>query len=196
MIENIITASEPEAPGSPVSDKQARLIAEGSATVHGRIRDTARSIEDRIRRVLLPPGSPMATLRFLVVDDLPDSADALAAVLELLGCQVRVSYDAAAAIRISAEFDPQVCLLDLKMPRMNGFELAGYLKTRIDGGPRLLIAVTALGDVQSREQSQAAGFHLHLLKPVDMPTLIEAIAKLWEIVQEQSGSQPGESTRP
>ena len=122
-----------------------------------------------------------------MVDDHPDAADALAAVMELIGCPVRVSYDAASAMRVAAEFNPQVCLLDLKMPGMDGFELARHLKTQVDGGSRLLIATTALGDDESRRRSQSAGFHLHLVKPVDVPTLIEAITRLWEITQEQAG---------
>jgi CheY-like chemotaxis protein len=152
---------------------------------HQRIHDTARSIEDRIRRVLVPPDSPIATLRFLVVDDQPDAADALAAVLELLGCTVRTSFDAPSAMVVAGQFDPHVCLLDLKMPGMDGFELAGHLRVT-GGGKRLLIATTALGDSESREKSQAAGFHLHLVKPIDVPTLIDAISRLWDIVQKQS----------
>jgi CheY-like chemotaxis protein len=186
MFADITSMAELESP--PSSDAQSKSIAEGSATVHGQIRDAARSIEDRIRRVLVPPGSQITTLRFLVVDDHLDSADALAAVMELIGCQVRASYDAASAMLVAAEFNPQVCLLDLKMPGMNGFELAGHLKAQVGSGARLLIATTALGDEESRKQSQAAGFHLHLVKPVDVPSLIDAITRLWEIVQEQAAA--------
>jgi CheY-like chemotaxis protein len=75
--------------------------------------------------------------------------------MELIGCQVRASYDAASAMLVAAEFNPQVCLLDLKMPGMNGFELAG---AQVGSAARFLIATTALGDEESRKQSQAAAF--------------------------------------
>src|SRR5688572_26677494 len=71
------------------------------SSAQNRIRQTARSIEDRIRRVLTPPGSAIATLRFLVVDDHPDAAEALAAVMELLGCSVRTCYDGPSAMVVS-----------------------------------------------------------------------------------------------
>jgi two-component system, OmpR family, response regulator len=126
-------------------------------------------------------------LRFLVVDDHPDAADALAAVLELLECSVRTCYDGKSALAVAGEFQPQVCLLDLKMPGMDGFELATHLGDRAGGGPRLLIATTALSDEESRRRSVLAGFHCHLIKAVDVPTLIDAITRLWDVVNEQTG---------
>jgi two-component system OmpR family response regulator len=171
----------PLSPGNPG--------AEGLAKVH----DTARSIEDRIRRVLLPPDSAIATLRFLVVDDLPDAADALAAVLELLGCSVRSCLDGWSALRIAEEFDPQVCLIDVRMPGMDGLELAARLKVWATNRPLLLIATTALSQPTDRERTALAGFHEHLVKPVDIPTLIEAITRLWEIVVRQSSKAPPRS---
>ena len=157
---------------------------------HGRMREAGRSIGDRVRRVLVPEGSPIATLRFLVVDDHPDSADSLAAILEILGWPVRTCYDPASAILIAADFDPQVCLLDLKMPGMDGFQLAGHLKAHACGGPLLLIATTGLGDAESRRKSLAAGFHCHLVKPIDVPTLIDAVMRLWDTLREQGGFPP------
>src|SRR5262245_7984242 len=94
---------------------------------HEPMRQAGPSFGDRVRRVLVPEGSPIATLRFLVVDDHPDSADSLAAVLEMLGWPVRTCYEGASALQIAAQFDPQVCLLDLKMPGIDGFQLASHL---------------------------------------------------------------------
>lgn len=162
-------------------------------TALGKMRHTARTIEDRIRRVLVPPDSAIATLRFLVVDDHADAADALAAVLELLGCSVRTSQDGWSALKIAEEFNPQVCLLDLRMPRMDGLELAARLKVWAADWPLLLIATTALGEQKDRERTAVAGFHEHLLKPVDIPTLIDAITRLWNIVVKQSSKAPPSS---
>lgn len=159
-----------------------------TANPYDRLRQTARSINDRVRSVLTPPGSVIPTLRILVVDDHQDAADTLTAVMEMLGCQVRTTYDAASALRVSGEFRPQVCLVDLKMPGMDGFELAGHLRAQAGEAKRLLIATTALADEDSRERSRGAGFHSHLVKPVDVPALVDAITQLWDAEQGRSGN--------
>jgi CheY-like chemotaxis protein len=145
-----------------------------------RIRTTARSLEDRVRRALIPPGSRIGTLRFLVVDDHPDAADALAAVLELLGCPVRTCYDGFSALTIAEEFDPEVCLLDLRMPGMDGLELGARLKSLAGNKPLLLVATTALADEATRSRTSLTGFHAHLSKPVDVTVLVEELSRLWD----------------
>jgi two-component system, OmpR family, response regulator len=121
-------------------------------------------------------------MRVLVVDDHPDAADALAAVLELLGCPVRTCYNGRTALMVAAEFDPQVCLLDLMMPGMDGLELAARLKSQAAGRPLLLVATTALGDAEAQALTALAGFHYHLTKPVDVCVLIEALTQLGKII--------------
>ena len=128
-------------------------------------------------------------LRILVVDDVADAADSLAVVLELVGCSVRACYDARAALRIAGEFDPQVCLLDLVMPDMGGLELGACLRVAAEGKPLVLIATTALGSDEMKARTKVAGFDAHLTKPIDVSTLIEAIAQLWE----KANSTPGAS---
>lgn len=158
-----------------------------------RIRTTARSIEDRVRRALIPPGSRVGTLRFLVVDDHPDAADALAAVLELLGCPVRTCYDGFSALAVAEEFDPQVCLLDLRMPGMDGLELGARLKSQTADKPLLLVATTALADEATRSRTSLSGFHAHLSKPVDVTNLVEELSRLWDRISAERSSrdQPG-----
>lgn len=175
----IAATIEPEVGSSAKPDDQ---LEDEFATPnpYDRLRQTARSINDRVRNVLTPPGSVIPTLRVLVVDDQPDAADSLTAVMELLGCQVRTTYDAPSAIRVSDEFGPQVCLIDLRMPGMDGFELAGHLRAQAGTAKRLLIATTALADEESRDRSRGAGFHSHLIKPVDVPALVDAITELWD----------------
>ena len=127
-----------------------------------RVKEIARGIERRVRHALNPHDVPITQLRVLVVDDHPDAADSLAAVLELIGCQVRARYDGATALVEAAKFEPHVCLLDLMMPEMDGLELAGHLKARTGSRPLLLIATTALGDWEVRTRTALAGFHHHL----------------------------------
>jgi CheY-like chemotaxis protein len=187
-----LSMAEPEQDSSS-SPKREQFEAGDRDSAIDRIRRTARSIEDRVRRALTPPGSKVAQLRFLVVDDHPDAADALAAVLELLGCTVRTCYDGFSALVIADEFDPHVCLLDLRMPRMDGLELAARLKARAAGRPLLLLATTALGDEGTRSRTAMSGFHAHLTKPVDVAALVEEITQLWnEISPRRPDSDSGE----
>jgi two-component system OmpR family response regulator len=183
----IAATIEPEVGSSSKPDDQPEDEF-ATPNPYERMRQTARSINDRVRSVLTPPDSVIPTLRILVVDDHPDAADSLTAVMELLGCQVRTTYDAPSAIRVSDEFLPQVCLIDLKMPGMDGFELAGHLRTQAGMTKRLLIATTALADEESRDRSRGAGFHSHLVKPVDVPALVEAITQLWDAEQGPPGT--------
>jgi CheY-like chemotaxis protein len=120
-------------------------------------------------------------LRVLVVDDHPDAADALAAVVELLDCPVRACRDGYSALAVAAEFRPNVCLLDLAMPEMDGLELAARLREQAGSRPLVLVATTALGDIETRTQTALAGFHYHLTKPVDVPTLIDALTRFRDI---------------
>jgi CheY-like chemotaxis protein len=70
---------------------------------------------------------------------------------------------------------------------MDGFQLASHLKSRSAGAPMILIATTALGDQESQRKSHLAGFHCHLVKPIDFPTLIDVVTRLWNLVKEQGG---------
>jgi CheY-like chemotaxis protein len=174
-------------PGNPEA-------SESDQSALSRIRSTARSIEDRVRRALSPPGFNLAGLRFLIVDDHPDAADALAAVMELLGCPVRACYDGWTALRAAESFDPHVCLLDLKMPGMDGLELGARLKSLAGGKPMLLIATTALGDQSTRGLTAMTGFHSHLVKPVDVAKLVDQVAQLWQQIHPpaEGGGQHGD----
>jgi CheY-like chemotaxis protein len=154
------------------------------------VRQTADSISGRVRNAMLPAGIRFTPLRVLVVDDYPDAADALAAVLEMLDCPVRACYDGPTALEVAADFRPQVCLLDLMMPRMDGLELAARLRQQAGGRPLLLVATTALGDIETRTQTATSGFHYHLTKPVDTLTLVEALVRLGEVLARPSNLPP------
>lgn len=116
-------------------------------------------------------------LRVLVVDDNPDAADALAEVVRLLGHDARVGYSGAAALAaVDAEL-PDVCLLDLTMPGIDGLELAGLIRARVGRRPMLLVATTALGALEDRTATALAGFHFHLVKPVGTDALRAALER-------------------
>jgi CheY-like chemotaxis protein len=108
------------------------------------------------------------SLRILIVDDNLDAAESLAICLELEGHRTQRAGDGNAALAIAAEFQPQVAILDIGLPGMDGYELARCLRSQSGSGPvPLLIAVTGWGTEEDRRRAQEAGFDLHLVKPID-----------------------------
>lgn len=125
--------------------------------------------------------TPPTSARVLVVDDNRDAADTTAGLLRLGGFDVRVCYDGRTALDEAAGFAPVVCLLDLRMPGMEGDELARRLKAQAeDAGrcPPALVAVTAQSDADSRRRTVAAGCSLHLVKPVAPSDLAAVVGGL------------------
>jgi CheY-like chemotaxis protein len=105
--------------------------------------------------------------RILVVDDNEDGAAMLSEALKAKGHDTRVAHDAPAALAIAERFMPDIAFLDIGLPVMDGYELAGRLR-QVPGLDRVrLVAVTGYGQESDRRRSQAAGFHHHLVKPVD-----------------------------
>ncbi|HEX7378463.1 MAG TPA: response regulator [Pirellulales bacterium] len=114
--------------------------------------------------------------RVLVVDDQPDAAKTLAALLAHLGHEVRIAHDGSAALETAADFRPQVVLLDIGLPGMDGHEVARQLRRRPELAGALLIALTGWGQDDDRRRSHAAGFDAHLVKPVDFAALQALLA--------------------
>jgi signal transduction histidine kinase/two-component SAPR family response regulator len=121
------------------------------------------------------PARSRRTLRCLVVDDNVDAARMLELALSLEGHQVRLAFDGHDAVEAAAEFQPDAVVLDIGLPRMNGYEAARGIR-RIPGlGGVLIIAATGYGQDIDREKSRDAGFDLHLVKPIDLDALLHAI---------------------
>ena len=106
--------------------------------------------------------------RILVVDDNRDAADTLALSLNLLGHEVRVSYDATEVLELGAAWRPHMMFLDVGMPKINGFELARLLRAQSWAQDVLLVALTGWGKDEDRRQSLEAGFDHHLVKPAEL----------------------------
>ena len=120
---------------------------------------------------------PDDSLKVLVVDDSVDGAEMLAAALSAKGYDTRVAHDAPVALRIAAEFRPDVALLDIGLPVMDGYELAARLRELPDLNGVKLIALTGYGQESDRRKSQEAGFDHHLVKPVDLLILQSVLAE-------------------
>ena len=110
-------------------------------------------------------------LRILVVDDLRDNATTSAMMLKLMGHETLVATDGFEALDAAADFHPDVALLDLGMPRMDGYETARRLRDFAWGTTMLLVAVTGWGREEDKCHSHAAGFDVHLVKPIDFKEL-------------------------
>jgi PAS domain S-box-containing protein len=123
-----------------------------------------------------PAGASVpAALRILVVDDNEDAADILAMALDMFGCATRTVHTAADALAAVGGFAPQVALLDIGLPDMNGYDLARQVRAMPAGAGITLIAVTGWGQQKDRERALAAGFDHHLTKPLDIGMLRELL---------------------
>ena len=111
-----------------------------------------------------------------MVDDLAASAETLMTLLEMEGFQVRVANEGQEALRIAREFKPNVVLLDIGLPGMNGFEVANGLRALPEARDALLIALTGYGEAESRSRSAQAGFDFHMVKPADVNLLLSMLA--------------------
>jgi PAS domain S-box-containing protein len=124
------------------------------------------------------PAAQDRGLRLLVVDDNVDAATLLGMVLEDMGHEVMVEHDSARALQRAVLARPQVCLLDIGLPDIDGNELARRLRTQPETRDAVLIAVTGYGQERDREQSAAAGFDHHFMKPVDPAQLAAVLAEV------------------
>jgi signal transduction histidine kinase len=113
--------------------------------------------------------------RILVVDDNADGAEMLAEILIEKGYDTRVAHDAPTALRVAAEFSPNVAFLDIGLPVMDGYELASHLRELPGLRGLRLIAVTGYGQESDRQRTREAGFHDHLVKPVDIDSLVSVV---------------------
>jgi PAS domain S-box-containing protein len=114
----------------------------------------------------------------LVADDNRDAADTLGMLLSVAGYQVEVCYGGSEALSLMTQRHPDVTILDIGMPGMDGFEVARQVRAQPWGSAVRLIALTGWGQEEDQRASRAAGFDQHLTKPVDLPELERAIAAL------------------
>lgn len=119
--------------------------------------------------------SPAGPLRIMVVDDNVDAAETLSTLLRMHGHEVCAAGDADAALKLAPAFGAQVYILDIGLPGIDGYELAGKLREQMGASPATLIALTGYGQESDRERSSRAGFDFHLRKPADPEELQRAL---------------------
>ena len=129
-------------------------------------------------------------LRIIVADDNRDAADTLASLLRIEGYDTEAAYDGECACEMFEERYADVLLLDIGMPRLNGYEAASRIRAAVTDAhpPPLLVALTGWGKNQDIDDAMRAGFDRHLVKPVDPDTLLQMIEKF------RRGERPAEQT--
>ena len=160
-------------------------------TVEGRSEGPGRGSEFVVRSAVgLPAGPPRdgeeeekrplhacpPARRILVVDDNVDSAESLGTMLKLMGNEVRIAHDGPSALEAAEAFLPDIVLLDIGMPGMDGYEVARRLRRTPALKHALLVAQTGWGQEEDRRRSEQAGFDHHLVKPVDLAVLASLLA--------------------
>jgi len=116
------------------------------------------------------------SLRVLVVDDNVDAAQSLGLLLEESGHNVQTAYDGPTALEIAFAHRPNVVLLDIGLPGIDGFEVAKRLRQRADFSSVVLVAMTGYGQVTDKQRSQEAGFNHHLVKPANFGKVLQILA--------------------
>jgi signal transduction histidine kinase len=118
-----------------------------------------------------PRAAALSGSRILVVDDNKDSADSLGMLLRLKGNEIRTAHDGLEAIQIAEMFHPELVLLDIGLPEMNGYDVARRIRQQPWGRDMMLVALTGWGQDEDRRRSQEAGFNFHVVKPVELAVL-------------------------
>jgi CheY-like chemotaxis protein len=121
--------------------------------------------------------------RILVADDLRDSAESLAIMLRLAGHDVETAHDGLEAVQAAAVFLPDVVLLDIGMPKMNGYEAARHIRQQTWGKSIALVALTGWGQEEDKRRALQAGFDHHLTKPVEPSALNKLLATCSQLVR-------------
>jgi PAS domain S-box-containing protein len=133
--------------------------------------------------LVLPPGGPgeqAEKKRVLVIDDNRDAADSLRMALEFLGHEVRTAYDGMSGLELVANFDPQLVLLDIGLPDINGYMVARRIRAAPGGTRTMLVAATGWGQAEDKKLAMEAGFDRHLTKPVDFMELDLLLRENWK----------------
>lgn len=131
-------------------------------------------------------------LRVLVVDDEQDTTDGLARLVRRWGHADRIAYDGPAALRVAVDQNPDVVLLDIEMPHMDGCQVARQLRLELPESKCLIIAVTGRADDEHRQRCIEAGIDLVLIKPVD-PAVVETLLECERVSQSRTNNKAGAS---
>lgn len=148
-----------------------------------------KEIPPKTAKAKKQPGRALAPARrILVVDDNKDAAFTLAPLLRLSGHEVQTASDGPSALEVARTYLPEIVLLDIGMPRMNGLEVARLMRQDPALKEVLLVALTGYGQDRDRHRSLEAGFNVHLVKPIDIDNLHAILEQMGKGMPQISGS--------
>ena len=156
-------------------------------TVRLPLAEAGAASTERIEAHKLEAGAEQG-VRVLVVDDNIDSALSMAQVLDMLGYETRTVHDGLEAVDAARAFAPDVVVLDIGLPRINGHEAARRIRQLPGGRDMMLVALSGWGQEDDLRKSAAAGFDRHFVKPVDLHVLVEVVARARRPVDQAAGS--------
>jgi CheY-like chemotaxis protein len=156
---------------------EARSIGEGQGSTFV-VQIPVLSSETRTDATIATAASSGATTRrrILLADDNVDAADVLGQLLALYGHEVSLAHDGAHAVAVAEQMRPEIIVLDIGMPTLNGYDAARRIRAQVWGQSPVLVALTGWGNQDHRTESVDAGFDHHLVKPVDLTELLQVIA--------------------
>jgi CheY-like chemotaxis protein len=160
--------------GGAVEAKSPGLRQGSEFTVRLPLEVSAPSVQPAAPKTA-PVDSATKKRKILVVDDNRDSAISLAMLLRLAGHQTSTAFTGTSALQASEQDRPDVILLDIGLPDLNGFEVAQQIRERPWGREVTLVALTGWGQVEDRQKSKAAGFDHHMIKPVEHAALMKLL---------------------
>ncbi len=167
-----------------------QLVEMHDGTVEARSAGASHGSEFVVRLPALPEdfrpvaaGTPTAARRaaphrILIVDDNQDAAESLATLLDIAGNETRLAFDGAEAVDVATSFRPEVVVLDIGLPKLNGYEVAQAIREQPWGKSMVLIALTGWGQDEDRQKSRDAGFDAHMVKPIYHENLAALLAEL------------------
>lgn len=183
MFQQGVPGSDAGRTGLGIGLTLSRQIVElHGGTIHVQSEGVGRGSTFSVRLPLCEPPSDSARLsaphrisltghRVLVVDDNPDAAEMLRALLSMMGAEVQVAFDGLSALKAACHFVPDTVLLDIGMPQLDGYETARRMRQTTWGRSVQLVALTGWGQPDDRRRSADAGFDRHLVKPIEMSQL-------------------------
>ena len=136
------------------------------------------------------PGAPSSGRSILIIEDHDDAREALRALLELEGHQVEAAASGPRGVELARECRPDIALVDIGLPEVDGYEVARRLRTLVPGRP-YLIALTGYGQPDDVARARDAGFDAHLLKPIDP----DALAGVLNTIGRATPGTPGPGSR-
>jgi signal transduction histidine kinase/CheY-like chemotaxis protein len=173
------------------------LTALHGGTVEAHSEGTGHGSEFTVRLPLAASGAPQSDagervdraprLRLLIADDNCDSAESCAALLELCGHEVHTAHAGRRALELAETLHPEVVLLDIGMPDLNGYQVAESIRAAPWGQQMILVAVTGWGQEEDKRRALAAGFDHHLTKPVDGQTLESLVSRCATVLRAARG---------